>query len=188
MVIDNQSLFLLINNYAGKSQILDTIAIVLGDNMPYLFIVIEVYLYFFTRKRESSLYAFYAVIVALVINQIIGLFYFHNRPFMDGIGTVLSSHLAESSFPSDHTAFMLAIAWTLFLSQNTKKLGLILIPIGIISATFRIFIGVHYPFDILGGIFTGLISAIMVLSIKEKLRPINQTIFGITEQILKRKR
>jgi undecaprenyl-diphosphatase len=107
---------------------------------------------------------------------------------MDGIGTVLSSHLAESSFPSDHTAFMLAIAWTLFFSQNTKKLGLILIPIGIISATFRIFIGVHYPFDILGGIFTGLISAIMVLSIKEKLRPINQTIFGITEQILKRKR
>ena len=103
MVVDNQSLFLLINNYAGKSQILDTIAIVLGDNMPYLFIVIEVYLYFFTRKRESSLYAFYAVIVALVINQIIGLFYFHNRPFMDGIGTVLSSHLAESSFPSDHT-------------------------------------------------------------------------------------
>jgi undecaprenyl-diphosphatase len=179
MVIDNQSLFLFINSYAGKNNFLDAIAVVLGNYLPFIFIGIEVYLYFVIKKREEALYAFYSMLLALLINQIIALVYFHNRPFMDGIGKVITYHFSDNSFPSDHTSFMLAIAWSLFLSKSTKKLGLILISMGIVGASFRIFIGVHYPFDILGGISVGLLSSIIILTIKEKLIPINQYIFKL---------
>jgi undecaprenyl-diphosphatase len=182
----NQSLFLSINQYAGQNTLLDNVVIFLGEYSPYLFIAIEVYLYFFAHKKHEALWAFYSVLLALLTNQIIGLFYFHNRPFMDGLGTTIFKHAAESSFPSDHTTFMLAIAWSLFFSVATRRLGLALVFLGTIGASFRIFMGIHYPFDILGGVLVGAISAMIITSQAKKLTFINEIILKIEKKLLKR--
>ena len=175
-----------INQYAGENTLLDNIAIFLAEYSPYLFIAVEVYLYFLSRKRHEALLAFYSMLLALSINQMIGLFYFHNRPFMDGLGTTLFQHVPENSFPSDHTTFMLAIACSLFFSPHTRKVGLLLIMVGIIGGSFRVFIGVHYPFDIMGGILVGTMSAIMIHLQAQKIKFIDQYIFKLEEKIFKR--
>ncbi len=177
-----------INQYAGANVLFDNIAIFLAEYSPYLFIGVEVYLYFIARKRHEALLAFYSMLLALMINQIIGLFYFHNRPFMDGLGRTIFQHVAENSFPSDHTTFMLAIACSLFLSLHTRKVGLLLIFVGIIGGSFRVFIGVHYPFDIMGGIFVGAISAIIMQLQSQRVKFIDQYIFKLEEKIFKREK
>ena len=186
MVNINQSLFTSINQYAGQNALFDNIGIFLAEYSPYLFIALEVYLYFIARKRHEALLAFYSVLLALSINQIIGLFYFHNRPFMDGLGTTLFKHVPENSFPSDHTTFMLAIAFSLLLSSRTRKVGLLFMILGVIGGAFRIFIGVHYPFDIMGGILVGAVSAIIIQLLSERVKFIDQFIFKLEEKIFKR--
>ena len=186
-MLDNTTLFLLINSYAGKSATLDFIGVVLGEYMPFLFIAVEVYLYFFAKRKIEALLAFYSVLIALLLNQIIALFYFHNRPFMDGIGIVLKPHIAESSFPSDHTTFMFAIIWSLLLYKNSRKYAYILFPLGIIGGFSRVFMGIHYPYDIVGGIVSGFIGALIIYGFKIKLTWLNNLIFKIENKIFKGK-
>jgi undecaprenyl-diphosphatase len=172
----NQNIFLYINSIAGQNSFLDNSAILFGEYMPYLFIFAEVILYFYMKFKNEAIFAFYSMLFSMFFSYIIGIIYFHNRPFMDGIGTLLSSHDAGTSFPSDHTTFMLAIAFSLFLYQKSKKIGIILIVLGIVSGFCRIIEGIHYPFDILGGIILGLLSAFFVFKINSKLEPLNKLI------------
>jgi len=184
----NKTLFLEINSFAGHSHILDLFFIGCAEFMPYIFILAEVYLYFFANRKNEAIFAFYATLLGLFINQLIGLIYFHNRPFMDHIGTDLIHHLPDNSFPSDHTTFLFAIAISLFLYKRTRNWGKILIILAFIGSVARIYVGVHYPFDIIGAIITGAIGAFVILFFKSKLQKANDLIINIEDKILKTKR
>jgi len=51
----------------------------------------------------------------------------------------------------------------------------------------RVYVGVHWPFDILGGIVTGFIGALIVYMFKNKLEYINNLILKIDYIFFKRK-
>jgi len=182
----NKNLFLTINSFAGKNHLLDSLGIMSAEAMPYVFILIEVALYFVFKKKNEAIFAFMSMVMAIGLNAIIGLFYFHNRPFMDNLGTTLIQHAPDSSFPSDHTAFIFAIAIYLFMSLENKIIGFTLLLLALIGGSARIFTGVHYPFDILGGIITALISSLIIYQFREKLQPINNLVFTIENKIFKR--
>ncbi len=184
----NKTLFLAINSFAGHNHFLDLFFIGCAEFMPYIFILAEAYLYFIIKRKNEAIFAFYAVLVGLFINQIIGLFYFHNRPFMDHIGLNLIHHLPNNSFPSDHTTFLFAIALSLFFYEKTRNWARILLILAFFGAIARVYVGVHYPFDIIGAILTGAIGAFIVFALKEKLQKINDMIVKIEYKILKKKR
>jgi len=48
----NKTLFLEINSFAGHSHILDLFFIGCAEFMPYIFILAEVYLYFFANRKN----------------------------------------------------------------------------------------------------------------------------------------
>ena len=179
----NENLFLIINSLAGKSHILDLLAISLAKGMPYFFILIEIYLYFIAKKKNEAVFAFYSVVVSLGISFLISLVYVHNRPFMDNLGTLLVHHKPDSSFPSDHTTFLFALAWS-FLFFRVKFWSLFLI-LALFGGVARVYVGVHYPFDILGGIVVGLIGASVIYILREKLEKLNEIIFKIENKIFK---
>ncbi len=172
----NQNIFLFINSFALQNSALDSFAIFIAEYMPFLFIAIEVYLYFIVKFKDEAMFAFTSVVAGLGISKFISLFYEHNRPFVDNLGVTLSQHAPDSSFPSDHTIFMISIAISLIFFQKTKKLGFGLLLIGTISGIARIFEGVHYPFDIIGALITGFVGAVIVYILKDKLQPINNFI------------
>ena len=179
----NKELFLIINSLANVSHSLDLFFIFCAKYMPYIFILYEVWLYFFKKQKQIALFAFYAVIISLTINQIIALFYTHNRPFVDNIGVSLISHSIDSSFPSDHTTFLFAIAFSyLWFKLNRYYIWIILAFIGSIA---RVYVGVHYPFDIIGGIFVGFIASFVIFLLKGRLNFVNEIIFKIEKKLLK---
>jgi len=187
MLSFNQELFLAINSYAGTSQIYDTFAIFLAKDLQYLFIAIEIWLYFFASLKEEALLAFYTMLLGLAINALIGIIYYHPRPFVDKLGNLLIHHRADSSFPSDHTTFMASIALTLLLLSNTRKLGAFLLVLAIIGGLARVYVGVHYPFDILGSLIVSLISAIIIISIAPIFNSINKFFYKIEDFLFKGK-
>ena len=179
----NQEIFLYINSFVGKNYYLDKIGINAGEYLVYMLVALVIYMYFVLHKKNETIFAFISMIIALLINQLVGLVYFHNRPFMDNVGVTIKTHVADSSFPSDHTTFMFAIIWSLLLFKSTRKIAIICLPFGIIGAFARVFEGVHYPFDIVGGVVVGLVSSIIVYKLRYRLTIINNVIFKIEKKL-----
>ncbi len=181
----NEKLFLFINSFAGHYHIFDEIGVFLANGTPYIFILVEIFLYFFIKKKKIALFAFYSTIVALLINQMIGFFYFHNRPFMDSIGTILIYHKAENSFPSDHTTFLFAIAFSFIFFKLDRIFEIFLLILALFGGIARVYVGAHYPFDIAGGIVTGFVGAFIVYIFRNKFEYINNWILKIDYIIFK---
>jgi len=168
----NQNIFLLINSFANKSFFLDSLAIYLAKLTPYFFIAILFYLWFSDKKNEA-LFAGYSATLGVGINILISLFYFHPRPFAIDLGTTLIHHFPDSSFPSDHTTFTLSIALMLLTFASTKKLAYLLIIFALLCGISRIYVGVHFPLDIIGAVIVSMTSIIIVNKFREKFLVLN---------------
>ena len=176
----NLSLFKLINGYAGRYTLVDKVAIVLAKYLPIGFIFTLALLWFVKKDyKHSILYACYSALLGLLINFTIAYFYFHPRPFMEGIGKLLVYHEPETSFPSDHTTFMCSIAFSFLYFKKTKKLGIILLILGILGGIARIYCGLHWPFDVLGSIVIALFSSALIYLFKNKLSRLNALIIQL---------
>jgi len=182
----NSGLFNAINQFAGSNIVFDTTGIIIAEYLPIIFILFLLYLWFNKNKHKNfALYAGYSAIIGILLNFLITLFYFHPRPFMDKIGTLLINHSPETSFPSDHTTFMLSIAFMLLYFEGTRKAGIILSIFGIMGGIARVYCGLHYPFDIFGSILVAIISSNIIFLFKKKLQKVNNPIINLYYNALK---
>jgi len=185
----NKNIFLLLNNLTNKTVWFDWLAVIVAEYFPFIFIVVLIYFWFSKKanSRNNALYAAYASIIGVSMNLLITLFYFHPRPFMDNIGKILIKHVPETSFPSDHTTFMLSISITLLLLKDTRKTGTLLSLLGLIGGLSRVLCGIHYPFDILGSLIVAISSGVIIVLLKSKLMRINQYIIDLYARIVNEK-
>jgi undecaprenyl-diphosphatase len=98
-----------------------------------------------------------SVLLTMLLNYALGFLKFRNRPFVSFNTGRLVNPFSEKSFPSDHTAVAFALAASIFFFD--KKLGVVLMILALFVGLGRIYAGVHYPFDVLGGILVGVLSA-----------------------------
>ncbi len=88
------------------------------------------------------------------------------RPFMvDTSVTLLIPKPGEYSFPSGHTLNSVTAATVIFL--YFKKAGIGAYVLAALIAFSRLYLFVHYPTDILGGILLGIIDALIVYKIAQ---------------------
>ena len=148
----NQSLFLLINAPAHPDASMLLLAHLLADYAIWLIPIglIGGWLWGGENIRRVMLLATLAGLLGLLINQLIGLIWQHPRPFMIGLGHSFSHHSPESSFPSDHLTLLWAVAFSLLPQPSTRRAGAALTLLGLPVAWARIYLGVHFPFDMLG--------------------------------------
>ncbi len=127
------------------------------------------------KFRSALLYAALTAGVGLAINQLIGQFYYHPRPFELGIGHTLAKHVVETSFPSDHGTVFFSIGLALLWMARTRRWGWLVTAAGVAVAWSRIYIGVHFPMDMLGALLVSLLaSGVMLLPyplIEKTLQP-----------------
>lgn len=95
------------------------------------------------------------VVLALVFSAVIQQFYVADRPFVLGLGQQLAYHKPDASFPSDHATF----GWAMFMGMlvaGKRAAALVMLPVAILLSWSRIFLGLHFPVDILGAIAVSL--------------------------------
>lgn len=109
--------------------------------------------------RKLMLEATAAGLAGLLLVQIIGLVWQHPRPFMVGLGQTLIPHAADSSFPSDHLTLLWAVAFSFLMHQKPRAAGMVLGLLGIPIAWARIYLGVHFPLDMVGAAMVAGLSA-----------------------------
>ncbi|NBW51079.1 MAG: phosphatase PAP2 family protein [Betaproteobacteria bacterium] len=149
----NQSLFLWINaGDSTPSRAINT-AIVLADDLIYLIPVLLLVLWLWGdgAGRNQALKACLITLLALGVNQVIGLVWQHPRPFMIGLGHTWLPHVADSSFPSDHMTVFAGIGLTLLFGGAYRLAAAILVT-GFVVAWTRVFLGLHFPLDMVGAV------------------------------------
>ncbi len=157
----NEALFLFINAPATPNAILLAIAKVLADQAIWLAPMALIIGWFrgSERTRKLMLEATASGLAGLLINQVIGLFWQHPRPFMVGLGNTFIPHVADSSFPSDHLTLLWSIAFSFLMHQRPRFAGVVLALLGLPVAWARIYLGVHFPMDMVGAALVAVSSA-----------------------------
>jgi undecaprenyl-diphosphatase len=174
------SILMFINGFSGYFSWLDMLVTSFSKYGPLIFGLYLMVLWFtgksqeeITKNRRQALYAFTAALLALGINQVIGFMWFRNRPYVDHSVHRLLPVTTDASFPSDHAAGGFSIASSILFERSFS--GTVLFVFASLLAVSRVYAGIHYPSDILGGMVVGLVSSMIVDSNKEFLeKPIDQ--------------
>ncbi len=157
----DQQLFLLIHNLAGKSRLLDFLGIFLADYFGYLLVLTAVVIIAMEsdwRKRFAnfSVLALSLIISRGIITEIIRAIYYRPRPFLALNFEPLVAEINHGAFPSGHAAFYFALAGVIWLLD--KKWGWRFLIAASLMGLARVFVGVHWPLDIIGGAIVGIAS------------------------------
>ncbi|MGM0837133.1 MAG: undecaprenyl-diphosphatase [Bacillota bacterium] len=154
-------LFLAINRLAGRSWFVDRCMILISQKMRYVYFFILFLLWLKKgRERKMAYDAGISVLICMVSNRLIKLLWFRPRPFLKRRIGILIPSLMDSSFPSKHTILAFAVSTIIFLHH--RFLGIILLGLSWLTGFSRIWIGHHYPFDIIGSAFLGTITSVLL--------------------------
>lgn len=99
--------------------------------------------------------------LALIANIPIRNFVERPRPFKDHQGLeVLVEGKSDFSFVSDHATLAMALAVGVFMAS--RKYGLAAIGLALLEGFCRVYMGVHYPTDVIGGFALGTAVALLL--------------------------
>ena len=147
----NLSLFSWINASPEATNTSIHFAIFIANDLLYCMILL--FAWFWLRgnydTKKQILKAFIFTSIAILISQCISHVYYHPRPFVMEVGRTLIYHAPNGSFPSDHMLIFSSIAFS-YLFSTQRKLGIFLLVMAWLVAWSRVYLGVHFPLDMLG--------------------------------------
>lgn len=113
------------------------------------------------RLMASALLACLGLLVAIAVNQPLVSAVNEKRPFVAmPQALLLVKHSVDPGFPSDHAVMAGAVAAALlFVSRRLAWVGVVL---ALVMAFARVYVGVHYPGDVLAGLAVGAVVAVVV--------------------------
>jgi len=157
----NTALFYWINASASPPWLTRVFAIFAAQGLIYLLALGLVYAWARgpSTSRVRLLYALLCILLGLGMNQAAGLLWYEPRPFALGIGHTLVAHALENSFPSDHAVVFFAAAMALLRFPESRYGGLFVMSGALLVAWSRVYIGIHFPIDMLGSFSVALGSA-----------------------------
>ena len=155
-----------IRHIVGVSKVTDWLVVFFADYLIYILIAAFIYFLFklprasYNIKSKIRFFALATLSVILsrgILTELIRFFFFRLRPFVAfSFSPLISVAATEGSFPSGHMALIIPIALAMFTIDRKK--GFWFMVLALLIGIARIAVGVHYPSDILGGIFVGLLS------------------------------
>jgi undecaprenyl-diphosphatase len=160
----NHIIFQLINNLAGKCLTLDFFGIFLAEYLPYILILSTLIILF--KNKKAIVFAFSASVLARIFTELIRWLCPSPRPFVENEVNQLISHEATNSFPSGHTSFFFALSYVVY--KYNKKAGLWFFAGSALISVSRVFVGIHWPYDILFGAVLGIVCGWLILTVAKK--------------------
>lgn len=156
------TLFRLINGQ-GPNYFLDWFMPFMTDLKNFRYVLPVLVVWVLVREKKAGIVFLVFIGITLGITDP-----FSSHWLKDWVGRVRPCHVLEEvrlltdcntsySFPSSHAVNIFAAAF--FLSQPLKKLSPLFFGIAGIVGYSRIYIGIHYPLDVIGGAAIGLLIA-----------------------------
>ena len=133
------------------------------------FLLLMIAFIFFKKTRRFGAQVLLAVLFGiLIVNVGLKPFIMRCRPcWLDPTIKLLVDRPTSHSFPSGHSNAFFAISTAIFLYN--KKWGIPALVVASLVAFSRLYLFVHWPTDVMGGIATGILSAVLSFMILEFL-------------------
>jgi membrane-associated phospholipid phosphatase len=153
--------FLVVNDWARHTGWLHTPAKLYANDGVALFALLLLAGWWVARRRgdhramATALWAGIGTLVTVAVNQPIAGAVGRERPYLALHHTLLLVHRStDYTFPSDHACMAGAVAAGVMLVS--RRLGLIAAAAALLMACTRVYVGAHYPADVLAGLALGI--------------------------------
>jgi undecaprenyl-diphosphatase len=170
--------FRAINNLAGLSVSWDAVFIFGAKYLIFLMPLVAVAYVFaawrtthFEGRVENFWHVGWTVLIAFIIEKTVGFLWFRPRPFVDltDVIKLIDKSALDPSFPSGHASIAFALAFGLLL--HNRKWGAFMLALAALVGFSRVWVGVHYPLDVIGGLLVGLVAAWFTAPVKKAIEP-----------------
>ena len=176
----DQAGFQLIYSMTGNS-FLDQSMYFLAEYLVLLIPLTLIYLWFQGRKgKEDSAFTFLSTFTGILFAYVLGLFYTHENP--SAVYDTIAAYHPENSFPSQHTAAMFAAALPLIYRERDRIGGIMLLAAALTGFS-RVYIGEHWPVDILGAVVAGAAGLGITYLTWDLLEPLWSPVIGFCEDM-----
>lgn len=140
-------------------------------NSGFIWIASSLVLIVQKKWRKVGIISLLALLISLLITFAIKLTVMRPRPFMafeDLVNLIMPSEM--NSFPSGHTSSSIACAAVIY-KYLPKKWGITAYILAFLIAFSRLYVGVHYPSDVIAGALVGWLSAYLAVKLFNWLKP-----------------
>ncbi len=149
---------------------LDALMLAVTSLGSQIFYLLALPLLYWCWDRKKALYVGAAFLVAISLNDILKTVFQHPRPdpakLLPGIRELAAHYMpSEPGFPSGHAQGSVAFWGSLALSCRNRAAWVICTVIIILVSYSRLYLGVHYTGDVIGGILLGLVCLAAVFPI-----------------------
>ncbi len=178
------SLFLILNSL--HSPFLDTVMWWLSDKYIWIPLYVIVLIYIIKQYKWKSLLIVFFIILLIIISDQVSVHLLknvfqrlrpcHNPQISDWVHIVNNKCGGQFGFVSSHAANVFAFAtFTAYAFRKKYFMIFIFLWAAIISYS-RIYLGVHYPGDVIGGALLGIVAGFVVFKVYKLIK--NRKFFG----------
>ena len=177
MINIDENIFLWINGLAGHFIPLDWLLQRIANDYFILVSLCLILLVLWiwgsgVGQRDKNQRAVISASISLGLAQgfvsIFNVICFRTRPFDILPTNLLFYQPTDSSFPSNSVTVLFATAFAIFLVN--RKAGSFMLALAGLHAFARVYVGIHYPFDVLAGAAMGMAIAFLVTLAVRALR------------------
>ncbi|MFI1199629.1 phosphatase PAP2 family protein [Streptomyces sp. BHT-5-2] len=113
------------------------------------------------------------VVLAYVANDVVKAFFHEQRPCQtlhDVVTVEPCPGLGDWSFPSNHSAIAASAAIALLLLD--RRIGALAVPAALLMGASRVWVGAHYPHDVVVGLVVGSLVAAVLMPLARRAAPL----------------